>query len=398
MFHKIKQEKMKCTSLMIELEVKEYLYLVDAIYKDKGGIPGQRAPLKTKTAKTIRARMVDDIIRGVTLPPLVIGVLVSKEVYMDQFSKVSTRDDFLEFLRNVSEEDLSIIDGMQRTTAIHEAIEREDASQISAVRVEFWVAEETNSLIYRMLVLNTGQVPWDVARQLEAIYRPLLKKIESQVGDKINFLSKDVGRRSNLTSHEYETEDIVELLLIFSSRKRELNLKDQIAQDFVRLDMVESSSHSDFLDLFIKAVILLSELNASITRFNATEKQKETLKRYASGRALFNGAPPKAGFISALAIHLFGKPGYEPQWDLVEERLAKTEIGVRKFIATLDANPSMESMEEILKFEVLEERVSLGKRSASQVGRYEREFFENAFMVFFKDINEMDDLTPCWVV
>ncbi len=303
----------------------------------------------------------------------------------------------MSFLVGVKEEDLSIIDGMQRTTAIYEAMERDSSNRISDVRVEFWIAEEANSLIYRMLVLNTGQVPWDVARQLEAIYRPLLKKVKLQVGDKISFLSKDLGRRSNLSTHEYETEDIVELLLIFSSRKRELNLKDQIAQDFVRLDMVESSSHSNFLDYFVKAISLLSELNASISQFVATDTQRETLKRYTTGKALFNGSPPKAGFVSALSIHLFGRPGYEPEWNQVDGKLAKVESGIRTFIGTLDACDNPECMEEILRFEALDERVTSGKVAASQVGRYEREYFERAFTVFFNDIDRMHDLNPCWV-
>ncbi len=71
----------------------------------------------------------------------------------------------------------SIIDGMQRTTALQEAKDSFGENQLN-IRVEFWIADKLNSLIYRMLVLNTGQVPWEMARQLETIYSQLLKSIK----------------------------------------------------------------------------------------------------------------------------------------------------------------------------------------------------------------------------
>ena len=35
--------------------------------------------------------------------------------------------------------------------------------------------------MYRMLVLNTGQVPWTIRRQLEVVYGSLLKTIKNSV-------------------------------------------------------------------------------------------------------------------------------------------------------------------------------------------------------------------------
>ena len=51
-----------------------------------------------------------------------------------------------------------------------EALEEDELAAEREVREEFWVAEKVNSLIYRMLVLNTGQVPWETGRQLETVY------------------------------------------------------------------------------------------------------------------------------------------------------------------------------------------------------------------------------------
>lgn len=397
MFHKLEQNVMDCMSIMIDMPVEQYTSLVEKIYSERqGGILGQRAPLKTKTAKTIREQMVRDITRGVTLPPLVIGIISNKENYNYLKEGVSDRASFIKFLSDVSADNLSIIDGMQRTTAIKEALQLVDSAKISNVRVEFWVSEQTNNLIYRMLVLNTGQVPWDIARQLEAVYRPLLTKIQNTVGTDISFISKDERRRTNLDSSQYETEDVVELLLIFSSRKRELNLKDQIAQDFVRLDMIESSSHGQFIETFCDAISLLSKFNSAISRFKATEEQKKMLSRYSEGAEVFRGFPAKAGFIAALSIHLFNKPGFETNWDVVPEKLASVKETLGKTIEKIDGCESPEEMEQIIQLESLEERIARHRVAASQVGRFEREYFETAFMVLMRDGANIVDLAPCW--
>lgn len=273
---------------------------------------------------------------------------------------------------------------------------RDGASAVSDVRVEFWVSEKTNNLIYRMLVLNTGQVPWDVARQLEAIYRPLLAKIEEKAGGTVGFLSKDIGRRSNLGAGEYETEDIVELLLIFSSRKRELNLKDQIAQDFVRLDMVESSSHAEFLHYFTDAIVLMSKFNAAISTFEADKEQIGSLKKYSSGKDVFKSFPAKAGFVSALAIHLFNKPGFDTNWSMVDPKFQKVKIHLERLIHAIEGAKTPSEKEDILRLEDFEERISRYRVASSQVGRFEREYFEKAFLVLFENAEEIHNLHACW--
>ncbi|NMY71754.1 hypothetical protein [Pseudomonas sp. WS 5414] len=398
MFHKIAQPKVRCTSIMIDMPAREYLALVDDVYRTKqGGIVGQRAALKTKTAKTIRDRMVVDILKGVSLPPLVVGVLVDSVAYKAALLDVESREDFKKFLDELGDAELSIIDGMQRTTAIHEAIEGDVDAGVSDVRVEFWISEGANSLIYRMLVLNTGQVPWDIARQLEAVYRPLLKQVEGAVEGAVSFLSRDDGRRSNLSVNIYETEDVVELLLIFSSRKRELNLKDQIAQDFVRLDMIESSSHVDLIRYFSEALILLSELNFAMATYEAGPSHVGSLTRYVAGKEVFRGFPAKAGFIAALSIFLFDKPGFDTDWDAVESKFEVVKANVNKLIDKIKEAQTPEEKELILKLEDLEERIAKHRVGASQVGRFEREFFEKAFSVLFEDSDRIKNFQACWL-
>jgi hypothetical protein len=206
-----------------------------------------------------------------------------------------------------------------------------------------------------------------------------------------------MGRRSGTDPDKYETEDVVELLLIFSSRKRELNLKDQIAQDFVRLDMIESSSRIDFIDYFSQSIILLSKFNSAISRFKANKTQEGTLKRYANGDEVFKGFPAKAGFIAALAIYLFDKPGFETDWETVDLKLEKVKMNLERIIGDIEAAETPEDIESILRLEDLEERIFKHRVGASQVGRFEREYFEKAFTTLFENAERIKNLQACWL-
>ena len=177
MFHKLKDQRVNCISGLVEMKLVDYLTLVEASYKDDGGIEGQRAPLKTKTAVTIRNRLVSDIKGGAIVPPLVIGVLLPIDDYR-KVEEVGTAQELMDLLKKAGSNRLSVIDGMQRTTAMLEAIRSEESSGQRTIRVEFWIADKVNSLIYRMLVLNTGQVPWEIGRHLETVFSQFLTKIE----------------------------------------------------------------------------------------------------------------------------------------------------------------------------------------------------------------------------
>lgn len=394
MFHHIPQPGMGCASVMIEMTARDYISLVEKIYRENGGITGQRAPLRTKTAKTIRNRMISDILKGVSLPPVVVGILLSSDKY-EIVDDIKSRDQFVELLKTLNNSSISIIDGMQRTTALIEALESPDARAVSDIRVEFWIASEVNSLIYRMLVLNTGQVPWDISRQLEAIYRPVLKSIDNSVTGTIRFISKDTGKRSNLGPYEYETEDVAELLLIFSARKREVNIRDQIAQDFVRLDLIESTLHVNLVGYFTDSLKLLSRLNSALSTLENTQ-DSDPRKKYSRGSDILDGFPAKAGYFSALGIFLFDKPGFDTDWNAVPIKFERIRFHLDRIVKSIHNASTQDEKEEIILLEDLREKITKHGLAATQVGRFEREYFEKGFLALFEDIERIRNLGVAW--
>jgi hypothetical protein len=144
----LSDKRVDCLSGVGQLPASVYLSIVEEVYSTNGGIAGQRAPLKTKTGISIRNRMVDDIKRGAILPPVVIGAVVD-ESFFDKASTCNSNESFASLLQQVPKSSLSVIDGMQRTTALDLAVkDGESESSISPVRIDLWLAKSLNSLVY----------------------------------------------------------------------------------------------------------------------------------------------------------------------------------------------------------------------------------------------------------
>ena len=110
--------RVRCWSLMTTMTIYDYLGLVEGAYANRGGLKHQRDALKTTSGRRIRSRMIDDIAAGAVLPPLVLGIIVDENGFRD--IEGQTPEQMEQSLLNSWRNSVSIIDGMQRTTALLE--------------------------------------------------------------------------------------------------------------------------------------------------------------------------------------------------------------------------------------------------------------------------------------
>lgn len=386
--------RVNCASFMTSMTVQEYIDLVNEAYKDRGGIAGQREPLKTTSAKRIRKRMVEDLLAGAVLPPVVIGKVV------DNLANLDTADALKAAISNEVKGQLSIIDGMQRTTALLEAFaESEEVIKDCFLRVEFWVAEETESLIYRMLVLNTGQVPWNLSRQLQVVYAPLVAEMKEKITfDRVlEIQGPNPERRTK--AGQYRPDDLAELFIAFGLRKTDVDTKETLADEFSRLDMAEALSSHLYKEFFYPTVQMMVDLDGAISRLddqlNQPNGDDETDGKQLVGRNVFDSKPARIGFVVAVAIAVMGRIGMEKDKDqhAMEERIAAIKDGLAQLTDKL-AKLNADGMNDFLKLGVLQQRLYGTKRSA--VGRYERAFFEDAFKILIEESFDIPTLETCW--
>lgn len=394
----LRDERVNCTSIMTAMTVEQYLNLVEPAYMKRGGLAHQRDALKTTTAKRIRSRMVSDFIAGAVLPPVVVGAVVDAKTMVG----FETQDP-VEIVAQVSSDytdRLSIIDGMQRTTAVIEAVaESQGNLKDRFLRVEFWIAENTESLIYRMLVLNTGQVPWNLSRQLQVVYAPLIEGMKNEVNF-VRVLDVNAGERRTKAG-EYSPDSLAELFIAFGLRKTDIDTQESLADEFSRLDMTEALASHHYRDYFYPSVQMMVDLDCAFSRFDAEiEGNSQKIEEMATpkvkkGRSIFDSKPARIGFIVAVATFVLGRVGMkqDEDRDLMLTKLAEIRQNLDVLLERIAAMDSCE-LENFLKLDVLTERLYGQKRSA--VGRYERAFFENGFKVLIEERFAVPDMEPCW--
>jgi hypothetical protein len=379
----LKDERTDCYSIMSEMSISDYLNLIQDIYKDKGGIKGQREPLKSSSAMRIRKQMVKDIKANTILPPIVLGLVVKNEDF--QHVNDISLENLTELINNVESGNLTIIDGMQRTTALNEAIE-DGASKDIKVRIEFWIARKLNSLIYRMLVLNTGQVPWNLRRQIETVFSSMINEMNDAVPEMEVYSIDDANRRSQ--GGQYHANDLIELYLSFGGRKEKVDTKERLADEFTRLDFIEATENTDFSDNFYSALKRLALLDISISRYNSEESDS----RFSNGKDLFKSQPARVGLIAAIAKRIYGRPGFDkPHEEIIKssEAVYKTLDSIIKKVDSLEGA----ELGAFLSFDLLSEKLSI---KSARVGDFEREYFNKAFEALLEEGDNIPSLSICW--
>jgi hypothetical protein len=372
-----------CWSVLTTISIGDYLQLVGPAHANQGSIIGQRDVLQTTTAKRIRDRMVSDIVQGAVLPPVVIGAVISKT----KFSTYPLESDSnpASFIPRTGLNDLSIIDGMQRTASYIEASKRDAKILNNIIRVEFWLARSVRALVYRMLVLNTGQVPWTLSRQLSVVYTPLLEEIKIAVPsiDRI-FTPDKPGKR--LGAAQFASDSLVELYIAFSLRKTTIDTKEALSEEFSRLDFVENLADQAFQEQFYDALKIMTNLDIVF------EKYSGGTARYQKGRHVFDGQPARIGFMVAVALHVLGRPGADKSPKDRAKLIAEVLRDADALIAKLNKQTSAK-IGAFLKLDILGEVLS---RKSTQVGRFERNVFFEAFKVLIEEKFSLPNMEPCW--
>lgn len=383
MFSEISILKDSCShsySIMTTMKISDYLNLVN----DCQQLNAQRDVLRTRAATTIRKRLIEDITKGAIIPPLVLGIVVPEDEHVDT-------DNFEEIF-NRFKESIVIIDGIQRTESLKKALHIAPGIEYSDIRVEIWASHRVSYLIYRMLVLNTGQVPWNTRRQIEVIYEPLKIETESRV-DGLRLISIGDNERRSIAG-EFPADKIADLFISFTSRKVTFDNKESLADDFTRLDIIDMTSRIEVSDFFFETVEMIVKLDQQFFRYNPRENNRRDKMRI--GRDLFTSNPSRVAFAAAVSTYILGRPGSkERSKEEQNNKMSSLKHNFNELVQRLERMDD-EGLETYLSFDVLNE--ILASLPSKRIGDEERKFFFDAYSLLIKEEFKLDSLEEAWRV
>ena len=379
-----------CISVLTDMLLEEYKRLAFDSFSANGNFAGQRGVItKSAAAARIRKRMQDDFCRGTIFPQVVLGIQSSKDFINDL--KVGDDYDSLVIFKDCT---ISIIDGMQRSNIYFKNYKGNENRKI---RVEFWIANNSEKLLYRMLVLNTGQTPWNTRRQIEVIYGNLSKSIEQglyetypELREKIELYAID-NKKRRTQAGKYHKSSVIELYLGFNIRNVKINVSDELAEEYQRFDVMESIEADDTFDVFICIFGMMCKLDLAFAQYT---KKCEESGQFTEGKDIFGSSTSCVGFVVASAEFIYGKISVKRTKDKVMDKLKEYKKQMRVIIDQVNRN--VIEKDEYLSLEVLNAKCAgLPK---TRIGDEMRIMFKDAFMSMLKyeDMDEISSLGDFW--
>jgi len=386
-------ERSDCVSILVSMSLSEYKNIAESSFKSgNGNLEGQRKVItRSSVANKIKKRMNSDFEQKAVFPQVVLGLLLNDESF------VNIKNDAKKFsMEDVAVDKISIIDGMQRSFIYFTNFEGNEDREI---RVEFWVSNKSIKLLYRMLVLNTGQVPWTTRRQIELIYSNLFKTIETslysnypELLNKVGIMGIDDGQRRS-KSGKFRKDTMIELYLAFNTRKARISRDDEIADEFQRFDMIESIKEHVNFKLFIDVFAYLCKLDIAFSNFTSRDDNGQ----FKEPKDILSSEPACVGFAVACAEFIMGKITVTRTESEKLMKATKLKTQIENIISRLTKESENQNNEDDF-FALSSLNESVAQLSKKRIGDEMRDMFKKVFEDLFRyeEMEEIPSLEAFW--
>jgi hypothetical protein len=220
-----------------EIKISDYLDLVGNDF-DRFEIQRKRQDPKKYS------RLKEDIKKGALLPAITLAINPSKVTsFLDNvINKKST--ELVKELTNSS--DLYILDGLQRSYIIKDLVDDKiTLNPEQKLLIEIWFESKIEHLIYRLIVLNSGQKPMSMRHQVELLFTTLKTEIEEEIPNLNIYVEKDGQIRSQALKFSFDK--IVNAYYSFLTKSPETS-RDNLIVKKLNEDDILSSNEKDLND------------------------------------------------------------------------------------------------------------------------------------------------------
>ena len=181
--------------------------------------------------------------------------------------------------------------------------------------------------------------------------------------------------------------------MLFGTKRISIDIQEELAEEFARLDIIETSGNKNFMSIFYGVSQLLVDLDTSFFLLTTNPTDIE-LNKFKTGKHIFSSQPARAGFMVAASQEIFGLPGVELSEEEQKIRFEKVQQSLTLLVENL-INNNQSDLFEAIDLPTLDEQVNV---RTSKVGEFERNFFLKSFKTFIElaKSNSLNNLTPCW--
>ncbi|WNN76253.1 hypothetical protein RKS58_23660 [Lysinibacillus capsici] len=346
--------------------VEDYLELVGDDFSD---FYIQR---KKETHKAYK-RLKNDIVDGALLPTITLAV---KPEYVPNVKSVLEANDLESLASELGKKGtVNILDGLQRTYILKELKESSDTftfKEGQTLLLEFWLETEIKHLIYRLIVLNSGQKPMSMRHQVELLFLTIKETLEKDVEGLEIYLERDTARRDK--AKKFSLDRIVTAYQSFVTKSPEVKRDNIVASKMIEDDIMGNDEEEldSIFNEFKQYLIYYTLLDEAVSSVYKNGKAN-----WLADENVMNS------FFAAIADFSSINP----------QRKQRTEIAIQSLITLINKSPEGSDPLAIEKFNEIKSGLNPKK---DNIGFATRKLLVSAFKEFFREEGEKS-LESCWV-
>ncbi len=385
-------KKVRAKCLLIDISIGNYTELIEDNIEE---LDIQRGKILSRISRKrdVYKRLTKDLKEGAIMPPVSLIISAKSEV-KNAIKELTEIKEIEKRINNkIRKGDIFILDGIQRTYCLLNAQndlsnpEEREAFLNTRIRAELWYHMTYTAILYKMLVLNTGQVKMSMKHQIEILNIHLKEKIyEVALGKRvtINFSTYKVPQPTS-EIYNYKLSDIVEAFTSFIIGDPNVDKVNEVVKELERMKFVEKHADPEILskeeEIQEFTEILIEFDKVLWDKYQYPEKIEdeegnEKILPWTSRKDIMTSPAVLSGIFAS-----FGKT--------FDRDKNKYRARKEKLFQIL------ENLEEVdpLKLKIMSGILQDEKKRSTKFGETTRNFFFRAFLEFF---NGEDNFEEVW--
>lgn len=319
-------------------------------------------------------RLKDDLKNGALIPGITLAIEPSKASHLIPIVESKDNSKIIDSITRLNDH-IYILDGLQRSHKIKELIDSGiNFNDEQKLLLEIWIEPEISNLVYRLIVLNSGQKPMSMRHQIELLFTTMRITLMNEIEGLEILVENEEDKRTNALQFPFER--LVTAYYSFLTKSPEVDKSSIVSQKLVEEKIMDDSEEflSESFKSFKEYLIKYCALDREIFRIY----EKGDYKNFRNWLAEANTIN---SFFSSV-----GK--------LNESRPERISLALKKIIDTLSKEKSGSDPLKLSEYKKIREEVADPKKY--NVGYATRRLLSISFDEFFRDEGERS-LYECWI-
>ncbi len=211
-------------------------------------------------------RLKDDLKNGALIPGITLAIEPSKANQIIPIIESCDNEKIIEAIKKLND-NIYILDGLQRSHKIKELLDSGiKFNDEQKLLLEIWIEPEISNLVYRLIVLNSGQKPMSMRHQIELLFTTMRITLMNEIdGLEILVETEEETRTGAL---QFPFERLVTAYYSFLTKSPEVDKSSIVSQKLVEEKIMDDSEEflSESFMSFKKYLLKYCALDKEIFR------------------------------------------------------------------------------------------------------------------------------------